>query len=345
MVPQPPTSRDQTWSRSATVNPASARLSTRLRPAFTLVELLVVIAIIGVLVALLLPAVQTAREAARRSQCSNNLRQIGLSLHNHHDQFGVLPFARTGGRPQSISWAPLILPFIEQNNLQTLFTTPIANGSSTFPMYTPSSENPSTNINITINNINRTQFQTTGAMNMAVKIFVCPTRRKVGFLSATGGTNDGGVGGICSDYAANYGTTTNNAANDGPFWLNEVSGAKYGVGKRFPEISDGLSQTVLFGEKHVNLNSFKQQPGVMDTSDFCVWASRNAFSVGRIGGPNAPLALTATDAYRNQFGSWHPGIVPVLFGDCSTQVLRTSIDTVTLGNLCGSIDGNTVGDY
>src|SRR5205823_614041 len=171
-----------------------------------------------------------------------------LTLHNHADVVGVLPFARTGGRPQSISWAPLILPYMDQKNLQDLFCAPIANGSSTFPMYTPSSENAATNINISINNINRTQFQQTGAMNMPVKIFVCPTRRKAGFLSATGGANDGGVGGICSDYAANYGTTTNGNANDGPFWLNETSGSKYGVGKRFPEISDGLSQTVLFGE-------------------------------------------------------------------------------------------------
>src|SRR4249920_2286429 len=135
---------------------------------FTLVELLVVIAIIGVLVALLLPAVQTAREAARRSQCTNNLRQLGLSLHNHHDVFNVLPFARTGGRPQSISWAPLVLPYIEQKNLLDLFTSPIPNGSTTFPMYLPSSEAPGTNINITINNINRTQFQATGAMNIPV---------------------------------------------------------------------------------------------------------------------------------------------------------------------------------
>src|SRR5262249_37066724 len=88
-----------------------------LRRAFTLVELLVVSAIIGVLGAWRRPAVQTARGGARRSQCINNLRQLGIALHTHHDQFGVLPFARTGGRPQSISWAPLLLPFIEQKNL------------------------------------------------------------------------------------------------------------------------------------------------------------------------------------------------------------------------------------
>jgi prepilin-type N-terminal cleavage/methylation domain-containing protein len=309
---------------------------------FTLVELLVVIAIIGVLVALLLPAVQTAREAARRSQCINNLRQIGIAMHTHHDQFGVLPFARTGGRPQSISWAPLILPFIEQKNLLDLFVTPIANGSSTFPMYTPSSENPSTNINITINNINRTQFQQTGAMNLPVKIFVCPTRRKATFLSANGGSNNDNESGICSDYAANYGTTASNTANDGPFWLNDASGTKYGVGQRFAEISDGLSSTILFGEKHIALAAFKQQPAVMDVNDFVVYSSKNPWSVGRIGGPNAPLAFNQNDIYRNQFGSWHPSVVPMLFGDSSTQVLSISMSSTMLGLMCGSREGGVV---
>src|SRR6478609_10840932 len=303
----------------------------------TLVEL------IGVLVALLLPAVQAAREAARRSQCTNNLRQLGLSLHNHHDVFNVLPFGRTGGRPQSISWAPLILPYIEQKNLLDLFTSPIANGSTTFPMYTPASEAPGTNINISINNINRTQFQATGAMNIAVKIFVCPTRRKATFLSADGGSANGAESGICSDYAANYGSNTNATTNDGPFWLND--NLHYAVGQRFAEISDGLSTTILFGEKHVMLSALKQQPAVLDASDFVVYSSRNAFSVGRIGGPNAPLALTQNDIYRNQFGSWHPGVVPILFGDGSTQMLRTSMSTTVLAYLASSIDGNAVGDY
>jgi len=312
------------------------------RSAFTLVELLVVIAIIGVLVALLLPAVQAAREAARRSQCTNNLRQLGLALHNHHDTFNVLPFARSQARPQSISWAPLIMPYIEQNNLLTLFTSPISNGAGgTFPMYTPSSESPETNINITINNINRTQFQATGAMNIAVKIFVCPTRRKVGFLSANGGTANGSESGICSDYAANCGSNGTSGSNNGPFWLNE----RYAVGQRFAEITDGLSNTILMGEKHVRLADMKNQPAVLDANDFVVYSSRNAASVVRLGGPQNPLALTNNDTYNAQFGSWHPGVVPVILGDGSTPLLRVSISTTALGNLCSKQDGNAVGDY
>src|SRR5215831_6459756 len=92
---------------------------------FTLVELLVVIAIIGVLVALLLPAVQSAREAARRTQCQNNLRQIGIACQNHHDVFGFFPRGGSDGTTQTCcnstersgwTWAYFITPFIEQQS-------------------------------------------------------------------------------------------------------------------------------------------------------------------------------------------------------------------------------------
>jgi len=89
------------------------------RRGFTLVELLVVIAIIGVLVALLLPAVQAAREAARRSSCNNNLKQLALAMHNHHDTYGNFPAGADDGAAniESWGWGAHILPFIEQGNI------------------------------------------------------------------------------------------------------------------------------------------------------------------------------------------------------------------------------------
>ena len=91
------------------------------RSAFTLVELLVVIAIIAILIALLLPAVQAAREAARRLQCSNNLKQIGVALHNYHSTFNTFPFGRTSGDGWSGTGSSMglimLLPYIERSDL------------------------------------------------------------------------------------------------------------------------------------------------------------------------------------------------------------------------------------
>ena len=101
---------------------------TRGQRGFTLVELLVVIAIIGILVALLLPAIQAAREAARRAQCGNNLKQLGVAVHNYHDAYQVFPPAGIGygwcseGRPGfptmlNVSGWTMVLPFLEQQSL------------------------------------------------------------------------------------------------------------------------------------------------------------------------------------------------------------------------------------
>src|SRR5688572_26788766 len=98
------------------------------RRAFTLVELLVVIAIIGILIALLLPAVQAARETARRNSCQNNLRQVGIALHNFHDTHGCFPasgwtMASPKGNPAGkfVGWRPLLLPHLEREDLKQLY--------------------------------------------------------------------------------------------------------------------------------------------------------------------------------------------------------------------------------
>jgi prepilin-type N-terminal cleavage/methylation domain-containing protein len=132
------------WNRASKKRINMKNRTYRHPAGFTLVELLVVIAIIGVLVALLLPAVQAAREAARRTQCTNQMKQLGLSLHNFHDVNGMFPPSEddlvTSPNPSSpwkASWVPRILPFIEQNAIyeQYRFKTPK-------PTTSPSSDRP-----------------------------------------------------------------------------------------------------------------------------------------------------------------------------------------------------------
>ena len=94
--------------------------------AFTLVELLVVIAILGMLVALLLPAVQAAREAARRSQCSSNLHQIGIALQSYHGGQQTFPPGCTNKGAQQLAWSLYLLPYLEEQNVRAMFNTSLA---------------------------------------------------------------------------------------------------------------------------------------------------------------------------------------------------------------------------
>jgi prepilin-type N-terminal cleavage/methylation domain-containing protein len=182
------------------------------RPAFTLVELLVVISIVGILIALLLPAVQMAREAARRSDCANKLRQLGLALHNHQSALGYFPQActlQTGVASDSWSVPALLLPFMEQANLQRMidFTTTY-----------------------------KTQPQVTGTR---LDLLICPSE-----------VNDnayitGGVSYYPSNYAINFG----NWFVYNPITL-EIGDGAFAVNRKMQpqDITDGLSNTLGVAE-------------------------------------------------------------------------------------------------
>src|SRR5262249_17858719 len=139
--------------------------------------------IIGVLIGLLLPAVQKVREAANRTTCANNLKQIGLGLHTYHDVYGSLPYARTGGGNNRSTWARVLLPFIEQNNVYNVFVMTI----------------PGVNQTDGFNNISSTDPQVQSAVRAQVKTFLCPSRRPPPALCPL--DNPSIATGMCSDYA------------------------------------------------------------------------------------------------------------------------------------------------
>jgi type II secretory pathway pseudopilin PulG len=175
----------------------------------------VVIAIIGVLVALLLPAVQSAREASRRIKCSNHLKQIGLALQNYENTFKLLPMgtmnigAGGSGTANNSSPHPMLLPFLEQGNAVSLF-----------------------DFNADIN----TAAPNLQARQQKVPVFWCPSQPPSPPFSPSNCPNGCGQ----TNYVQSLGNNGNYAAADGPF------GRRYGA--RFAEITDGLSNTAMFAE-------------------------------------------------------------------------------------------------
>ena len=227
--------------------------ASRRRLGFTLVELLVVIAIIGILVSLLLPAVQAAREAARRMTCSNNLKQITLALHNYHDTFRSMPLSMTGadqnaGRLGSgfHSWLARILPQMEQQALhqQINFDQSLSDGM----LYT--SDADYLNYNIDASN------DDAGPAGTLVAAYLCPSDpHSVPQLSLGATTAPG-------SYAANVGWPKDSVGPDGGAPLARQNGVigLYNPSKpiawqqpriRFADITDGLSNTLAVGERMI----------------------------------------------------------------------------------------------
>ena len=234
---------------------------------FTLVELLVVIAIIGILIALLLPAVQAAREAARRMQCSNHLKQIGLAVHNFHDSHkGIVPSVLMNGNSNRVSAFGLLYPYMEQQALYELFSKePYANASGVlYPGFVVSNHWWST-----LTDDQRRGFASVSTM-------LCPTRRSGVQMNdnrtdneSDGGNNPNG-GGPLGDYALVAATTQGSNGNwwdlqletsvqwhKGPFRLanSQVTGTRLSWTPRdtFSFVTDGLTNQFFIGEKYIPL--------------------------------------------------------------------------------------------
>jgi prepilin-type N-terminal cleavage/methylation domain-containing protein len=317
----------------------------RIRAAFTLVELLVVIAIIGVLVALLLPAVQQARESARRSQCSNQLKQLGLAVHNFEDANKVLVPSRMdnyGG----VTWAVFILPYLEQDNLFKQWDI----------NHWYYDQGPNGNA------IRQTQL----------KLFYCPSRYRtirlsqnndvpeIPFAGAPSGVN---VPGSLGDYAACNGDTnadfiiapngaliqaqvtyTSGQSNPTPAGQVPCSSApcvlqSWRSRTRLASVTDGTSNTLVIGEKYVRLTSFGSN------EDTALFNADRPDPTLRVAGRSWLLARTPNEAYNQQFGGIHPGICQFVFLDGSIRSVSNVTTGTILGLLANREDGNSVPDF
>lgn len=205
--------------------------SRRTRTGFTLIELLVVIAIIAVLIALLLPAVQQAREAARRSQCKNNLKQIGLALHNYESTHATLPSFYSYGAANSGSFSvqAQLLPYMDQASMHNLIDFSLKPQVGCCPGDVPASL-----VNL---------------VQTPLSIFQCPSDPGPGTFQVTSGTIGGATGATFTyagtNYHINQGTALGTkydgrAPTDGLIWTNS--------NVRFASITDGLSNTAAFSE-------------------------------------------------------------------------------------------------
>lgn len=259
------------------------------QPGFTLVELLVVIAIIGVMVGLLLPAVQAAREAARRMQCSNNLKQLGMALHMYHDTYDKLP-PRIGGDPHSINYSPSgisrLLPYIEQTALYSQISSPQTFNGRVYPAFNVAPYD--------------TNYQPWTA---SIPTLLCPSD---GLATVT----DAAIG-RCSyhfsngDWAGWWGEPTTR----GPFdiWLLYPDWSSWFQGglHKFASIGDGLTNTLALSERGV--------PGPSTEGTLTTSVAVNQTTVFSGGGTSSPIACLATRGTNNRYatgvttGNWGQG--------------------------------------
>ncbi len=279
-------------------------LVSRRRNGFTLIELLVVIGIIGILIGLLLPAVQKVREAAARIQCQNNLKQIGLAFHNHHDTLGYFPSGGwavtspptyvnglpTVGAQQQAGWGFQVLPYLEGDNVWK--AGPIV------AIATPN------------------------------KVFFCPSRRLSQVVTYPDGYSPPLSGGPLSHALCDYAASNTEGT---------------GVVRRFlptrmADITDGTSNTLLVADKRLN-RAFLGQPQTDDNEGYTAGWDKD--TIRRTNRPPAPDFNGQGDGNR-LFGSSHIGRINAVFADGSVHGISYAVSRTVFRRLGDRSDGQIV---
>jgi prepilin-type N-terminal cleavage/methylation domain-containing protein/prepilin-type processing-associated H-X9-DG protein len=294
------------------------------RAGFTLIELLVVIAIIGVLIALLLPSVQAAREAARRGSCLNNLKQIGLAMHNYHAANNSFPIGYVAWPNTNLNvtspgwgWGSAILPTMEQ--------TPLYNAANlALPIEDPT--------NLT-------------ARTTALNVFTCPTDHFTGLITVSDVNSAPIAQAWSTSYTACFGRDVNIAKNptggNGLFMCNLAFGVK--------DITDGTSQTIMVGERGCLLT---QAPwaGSINGGVLRITPGSPSKSTATKTAPIEPLARADTGGGLSDnlffdpddFYSPHPAGLNYLMADGSVKFIKTSINANIYGDLASRNQGEIV---
>jgi len=339
------------------------------RRGFTLIELLVVIAIIAILIALLLPAVQQAREAARRTQCRNNLKQLGLALHNYHDNFSLLP---NGNVASSIggwgaSWYMRILPYVDQSPLYNQLTFSGSHHGWTLSSAAGGSDPNAGDRNGTALNGIRLNFA------------LCPSSSLDPIRDAGGGkriTNAQYMGIMGATDGNGFTNPANRKANCCGCCGGQQATAQISSGgvlvpldaKGIKDINDGTTNVIMVGEHSNFIRNAAGQPVQVNGIHGILMGSPNLTRIeGAPGGmferqfnlttvrypPNAPAidnnvnwpGIGDNFGMNNPLNSTHTGGIHVLLGDGSVKFISDNINMQTLRWLCTRDDSNAVGDF
>ena len=296
---------------------------------FTLVELLVVVAIIGILVGMLLPAVQAVRETARRTECLNNLKQVGLAVQSYESARQQYPPSRAADL--FLTWPVYLMPFLELENVHDQFKLD-----------------------------KQYRDQDPAVTTLVMPVMICPSRARPGNLQVSNLESRGPIGAV-GDYVGNAGTQQHfpyddwarfTVPVDGVFNSgfikdnevvdNELVGPEKGR-YTHASITDALSNTLFIGEKYVSTFGFNEGGG---WGDSCIYNGDEPETFMRIGGFAMQLArserLELSPGEFPIFGSSHVQVVNFVLGDGSVHSLSNSTSQSTLFKLCSRNDGGTV---